>query len=132
MKIRISQLINMILLCIQFCYCFIYTFTIIIILTITIPLKDSINRFFRINRRRNKNFIGRFHRIITILLPFLFQECSQKYFARHQFHFLTVNSDRLRLSARASKSAWKNSHVPRGESYAGISLPLCITLAPGC
>lgn len=59
-------------------------------------------------------------------------ECSQKYFARHQFHFLTVNSDRLRLSARASKSAWKNSHVPRGESYAGIFLPLCITLAPGC
>lgn len=130
MKKRISQLINMILLCIQFCYCFIYISATII--TITIPLKDSINRFFRINRRKNKNFIGRFHRIITILLPFLFQECSQKYFARHQFHFLIVNSDRLRLSARASKSAWKNSHVPRGESYAGISLPLCITLAPGC
>lgn len=64
MKIRISQLINMILLCIQFCYCFIYISATIIILTITIPLKDSINRFFMnildiwINRRRNKNFIG--------------------------------------------------------------------------
>lgn len=131
--ICISQLINMMLLYVILLL--LYISAIIIILTIIVlqrfdqQILYEYFRYIRINRRNN---IEKFHTtilyMIIIFLRFLFQKNTQDYFGRHQFHFLTINSDRLHLPACASKSAWKNSHVPRIESYDRISLHFYITL----